>query len=330
MNPIISIIITCFNSSEYLGRCMESVLRSASSFNVEIILIDDGSTDDTFAIMQDYQRRDARIAIFHKPNGGYCSGINYGLERSRGEYVMMLGSDDELTDELVGVLFEQIGRCQPDILVFRSVLFLEKTCSFEKDERTYFEDPLEVSGSIFSLDIDFQKWTRVLFKRDTSKLFKASVLRGHHYLGKYGVYCDDVFSACVSLSAAHFLFVPYVGYVIHVREASLSNAKITKDRLLDQLHVLSAFLRKCAFFERKMVDQASRSPSFIRLANAWCANAINAMKRFPSDNALFDSVLELWRSMKKGLCSRVYWKYRVILSIPRLFVPLLNTHDSGT
>lgn len=95
MNKI-SIVIPVFNAERFLEHCIESVIRQTYQ-EWEILLIDDGSTDNSGDICDRYTAKDERIFSFHKRNGGLCSARNYGMERCTGNYIMFLDSDDYLT-----------------------------------------------------------------------------------------------------------------------------------------------------------------------------------------------------------------------------------------
>lgn len=91
--PLISVIIPVYNIKEYLPRCVHSV--TAQTFqNLEVLLIDDGSTDGTGALCDELAKEDARIRVFHKENGGSSSARNLGLSVMQGEYVGFVDSDD--------------------------------------------------------------------------------------------------------------------------------------------------------------------------------------------------------------------------------------------
>ena len=93
--PLITVVIPIYNIMEYLPRCVHSVTGQTYK-NLEILLVDDGSTDGTGALCDSLAAEDERIRVFHKENGGSSSARNYGLDRMRGEYVGFVDSDDYL------------------------------------------------------------------------------------------------------------------------------------------------------------------------------------------------------------------------------------------
>ena len=106
--PLISVIVPVYNIIPYLPRCVES-LRKQTYRNLEILLIDDGSTDDTPALCDRLAEEDARIRVFHKENGGPSSARNYGLEQAKGEYVGFVDSDDYVDADMYEGLYRAIA-----------------------------------------------------------------------------------------------------------------------------------------------------------------------------------------------------------------------------
>ena len=94
-NPMISIIVPVYNTRQYLSNCIESILSQNFS-NYELLLIDDGSKDGSGAICDEYAKKDTRIRVFHKENGGVSSARNLGLDHASGEWIYFVDSDDQV------------------------------------------------------------------------------------------------------------------------------------------------------------------------------------------------------------------------------------------
>lgn len=97
--PLISIIVPVYNIKEYLPRCVSS-LQAQTYPNIEILLVDDGSTDGTGALCDELAAKDERIRVFHKANGGSSSARNLGLSRARGKYIGFVDSDDYVEPDM--------------------------------------------------------------------------------------------------------------------------------------------------------------------------------------------------------------------------------------
>lgn len=118
MNPKISVIIAVYNAEPYLGQCMDSVVRQTFR-DTEILCINDGSTDGSLGILEEYARDDDRIRIFTKENEGLggASARNYGLDRARGEYVIVLDSDDFFEPDMLEKAYALAEKNRTDIVV---------------------------------------------------------------------------------------------------------------------------------------------------------------------------------------------------------------------
>lgn len=93
--PLISIIVPVYNSVSTLNRCLDSILNQTFS-DWELLLIDDGSTDRSTELCDQYASKDQRIKVFHKKNGGVSSARNIGLSHAKGEWITFVDSDDEI------------------------------------------------------------------------------------------------------------------------------------------------------------------------------------------------------------------------------------------
>lgn len=107
--PLFSIIVPVYNVEKYLHRCLASILVQSFS-DYEVLLVDDGSPDSSGSICDVYSEKDSRIKVFHKENGGVSSARNVGLDNSKGEYILFVDADDELTSFALGAFAETIIR----------------------------------------------------------------------------------------------------------------------------------------------------------------------------------------------------------------------------
>ena len=114
MKPIISVIVPVYNVEKYVSKCLDSILKQTLK-DIEIIVVDDGSTDNSGSICDRYAEQDKRIRVFHKENGGLSSARNYGIDRAKGEYIGFIDSDDYIEDDMYEVLFDLILKFDADI-----------------------------------------------------------------------------------------------------------------------------------------------------------------------------------------------------------------------
>lgn len=107
MEEKVSIIVPVYNTAKYLRKCLDSICNQTYS-NIEVIIVDDGSTDESPKICDEYQRMDSRVKVIHKKNEGLSSARNDGIEASDGAYIMFADSDDWLEPDMVEYLYTNI------------------------------------------------------------------------------------------------------------------------------------------------------------------------------------------------------------------------------
>lgn len=112
--PLISIIVPVYQVKEYVGECIESLLTQTYT-NLEILLVDDGSTDGSGAICDQYAGRDARVRVVHQENQGPSAARNAGLDCAKGEYIAFVDSDDVVLPDFIETLFGLVKKYQADI-----------------------------------------------------------------------------------------------------------------------------------------------------------------------------------------------------------------------
>ena len=103
--PLISVIVPVYNTEKYLHQCVDSILAQTLQ-NIEIILIDDGSTDKCSQIIDEYAKKDKRIVVVHQPHGGYGQAVNHGIALAKGEYIGVVESDDWLEPTMYELLYK--------------------------------------------------------------------------------------------------------------------------------------------------------------------------------------------------------------------------------
>lgn len=116
MNNLVSIIVPVYNTEEYVERCVDSLVNQTYS-NIEVLLIDDGSTDFSYEKCSSYADRFDSVHVFQKENGGVSSARNYGLKRATGEYIFFVDSDDYLDIDCIRTLISVQKETNADIVV---------------------------------------------------------------------------------------------------------------------------------------------------------------------------------------------------------------------
>lgn len=124
MNSLISVIVPIYNVEDYLDRCVDSIINQTYK-NLEIILVDDGSPDNCPQMCDDYAKKDSRIKVVHKENGGLSDARNAGMKVATGEYVSFIDSDDYISLDFYEILLQTMIDNDSDIVECGVVKFYE-------------------------------------------------------------------------------------------------------------------------------------------------------------------------------------------------------------
>ncbi len=166
--PLLSVIIPVYNAEEYLNRCVESV-RNQTYSNLEIILIDDGSSDKSGEICDKYAAEDKRIRVIHKQNGGQSSARNMGLDIASGELIGFVDSDDYIQSNMYEFLFYLMNKYHADISCCNYER-LDKSghirfCSDDLDEELVLSGKESLRMLLSQQKIIYAPWNK-LYKRN--------------------------------------------------------------------------------------------------------------------------------------------------------------------
>ena len=169
----ISVIIPVYNTEKFLGYCIDSVIGQNYQ-GLEIILIDDGSTDKSGALCDEYAKRDARIKVIHKQNEGVSVARNVGIDNAMGEYIHFIDSDDFLYgNDVYNGLIKSLNYL-PDIVFSKRIRFSEDLTVKEAEQPDYKSEGLFVGNVL--LDVLKNEYGLTL-TCPVNKLFKTEFLR---------------------------------------------------------------------------------------------------------------------------------------------------------
>lgn len=115
-DELVSVIVPVYNIEKCIGKCIESIIDQTYQ-NLEIILVDDGSTDKSGQICDDYQKRDVRIQVIHKQNEGLSDARNSGLEICKGKYIGFVDGDDWIANDMYEFLLQTLTKYEADVAV---------------------------------------------------------------------------------------------------------------------------------------------------------------------------------------------------------------------
>lgn len=221
-NPKISVIVPVHNAESYLNRCIDSIL-SQSYKDFEMLLIDDGSTDLSSKICDEYGDKDDRVKVFHKENGGVSSVRNLGLEKAVGQYIAFVDSDDWIEEKCLEENLLIAENTHADVII--SDFFIEYKDNEIRKQQRYNGD---LMNDIFSDNVNGALWNKFL-KAD---VIHRSGLSFRHDLN----FCEDVTFLCeltIKTGGMQIVTNPQAYYHYCVNPQSLTT-KTTWERVKSQ------------------------------------------------------------------------------------------------
>lgn len=219
---LISIIVPIYKVEEYLPKCLNSIL--AQTFQeFEVLLIDDGSPDDSGQIAEEYAARDPRFKVFHKENGGVSSARNYGIKKAQGLYVAFCDSDDWVDPDWLETLYRQMIEYSVDLSVCGLMKEDEmgKVLFTVKEDHVYIKNKEEALLTLFNRDEYYlhQGWV-------FNKLYKREILiENCIYFNEEIYYCEDRLFNFLYLqhgTSAVYSTIPKYHYLIRKNSAMTS------------------------------------------------------------------------------------------------------------
>lgn len=172
---LFTIGVPIYNKEKYLKRCLESVCGQTYQ-KIEILLVDDGSTDRSGAIAKRWAEKDRRISVLWKENGGLWSARNEALKAAKGDYILFVDADDSISKDLVQIAADRIGHGQPDCIIFENYILTGRhkwICCHADMEHCWKAGSTEFYKKLFGADqplIGTAVW---------NKVFRLDVIRRH-------------------------------------------------------------------------------------------------------------------------------------------------------
>ncbi|MBR0485630.1 MAG: glycosyltransferase [Oscillospiraceae bacterium] len=226
MSELISVVVPIYKVEKYLPNCIESILQQTYC-NLEIILVDDGSPDNCGKICDEYAKKDDRIRVIHKPNGGLSDARNAGIDIATGEYITFIDSDDFILPDMLKIMMNLLLEEKADLVECRRLRCKEN-------------DTLK-STKVLERNIQFATYTgndkmKVFFQKDGSdttawgKIYKTSLFENIRY--PKGKIHEDVFTTYQLIHRAEKLVLTeYAGYVYRENSNSITGAIFSEKKL---------------------------------------------------------------------------------------------------
>lgn len=236
-NEVISVIVPIYKVETTLEKCVESIVKQTNK-NIEIILVDDGSPDRCPEMCDEYAKRDNRIRVIHKENGGLSDARNAGLKVAKGEYVMYVDSDDFLETDACKRL---LNHMQPDIDFVVGAIRQVEGQRITYQRHTNIVPGKKYSSRDFVINsIKKNEW----FAPACLNLYRRSFLLSNQLFFKNGYYYEDMeILLRLYLSAEYVVYVDYPFYNYVIRENSIMTSASSEKKRKTAIAIYSEWMQ---------------------------------------------------------------------------------------
>lgn len=272
----LSYIVPCYNIEEQLPKCIESLERQhVEGHDLEFIMVNDGSKDDTLKIIRQFAERDRRVVVLDQENQGVCAARNNALNIAKGEYVFFLDGDDFLTDDASQKMFEACSEKMPDILLMNNYKITEGS---PESARLWIDFAKFIKPGIYGKNDFLAKAKRIpiSFKLYNLKFLKANGILFDKELRVGEVY--TFFIHCLVLAdTIGVSHVPAMYYLKRAGESATTSVNYERDlTILDTLHILLSYVDKHKPELRS--NRAFLSPLFFMVTGFYLIKYVSRIK----------------------------------------------------
>ncbi len=261
-----SIIIPVYNVESYLRDCLDSVMHQTFQ-GWEAICVNDGSTDDSLAILGEYAAKDDRFKVISQTNGGLSAARNTGMDNAAGDYLLFLDSDDWLEPSALETIAIHLST-QYDLLCFSGHRYIEATRSFNP--------PDSLADTAYTTGMDYYNGN-VLMQRDFAfvcvvlRAYRRSFIAESNLRFKEGIYHEDnLFTPLACYYAGRVRQIPNILYNYRVRANSITDSNQSKRRkdMMGTANELASFFVTKTGFDKTIVYRAITHHYQVVLLNA--------------------------------------------------------------
>ena len=259
---MLSVIIPVYNAEKYLRKCVKSILSQRYK-DFELILIDDGSTDQSFKLCNAFQAEDNRVHVIHKENGGVSSARNRGLDVAQGEYITFIDSDDWINPDLLERLMAQIGQADMAVGGYTTISKAGNVEQKYKDESLTYP---ECVCSKFD-----ELYTNNFFNAPFAKIYKRSILGTQRFDSSVALGEDFLFNLEYLSKCREVKTVSAIGYFYNCLNAGAATKKL-RENDIEQIYFLYQAGKKilCKYYPH--------TGESVELKKRFCLNGINLIQ----------------------------------------------------
>ncbi len=261
----ISVIVPIYNVEKYLSKCIESIIHQTYS-ELEMILVNDGSTDGCGKICDEFQKKDSRIKVIHKENGGLSDARNVGIEMATGDYIFCIDSDDYIDLDMFDYCLKELEKEEADIVVCGTKIDFEdgttKIKTNQNKEILSTKEALIKLNSFSSFDMSV-----------CNKIFKKEIVKG--ILFPVGKKSEDYFVMFQYFHRANKIVVlPEAKYHYFQRPNSISRGKNITHDYIEGAKAQQEFFKK-NYPDIEFVGNTAYAFSYIATYNRYLKNKIS-------------------------------------------------------
>ncbi|MFZ4454878.1 MAG: glycosyltransferase family 2 protein [Bacteroidales bacterium] len=243
MKPLISIIVPIYNVEAYLKRCVVSI-QNQTYPNIEIILVDDGSPDNSGKLCDELAAKDERIKVIHKPNGGLSDARNAGIDIAQGEFLSFIDSDDYIHPQMMELLYQNLVEAKADL----SCCDIKNAYSTEA-EYFDFDNTVKLYTNIEALEMLFTYYCQV-FVMVCNKLYRKEAFTEFRF-AKGKIHEDEFLTYKILHHSPKIVFSDARLYYYYQSPNSIMRSQFSEKRL----QYAEAMEERLAYFEAEKLSK---------------------------------------------------------------------------
>lgn len=309
---MLSIIVPVYNIQDYIGQCAKSLSFFSGRSDVEIIYVNDGSTDETLIRLYESIAKSDNIQIINRKNGGLSAARNTGLEVAKGEYIYFLDGDDFIDSNAFWRLFSNGYARGADIITGNYSKYYTET-SEEKEEVAHSIGDVSVIGQSFEW---YKKNTRKISSVVWRSIYKTAIIKTHRHFFHEGVLYEDCEWTPITYNISNILYYePLYFYYYRVgRTGSIMSSNYTEKKQYDVIAIAKSLIEYGNTAKSVDVNYFYRYAMQLLVGDIW--------RLYPVSSIVWEDTISLCRffSHKKNV---YYLMLRTLMIFPRNMVCLI-------